>query len=540
MQAWWEEAVIYQIYPRSFADSNGDGIGDLPGITGRLPYIKELGADAIWLSPVYASPMADFGYDISDYRAIAPMFGTLDDAFRLISEAHRLGLRVIFDMVLNHTSDRHPWFLESKRSRDSEKKDFYIWSDKIPSNWLSAFGGKGWTFAPERGQYYFHSFLPEQPDLNWRNEETVKAIFDEVGFWLENGVDGFRLDVINCIVKDSSFRDNPHVVGSRPRPYDMQRHIFDRNRPEAHEKLRRLRSFVDSFGDRMLVGEIMVEEPGEPEMAASFLGAHHDELNLAFDFSLLSQPFDAMHWQRAAKRWYEAVGTHRCPTWVLNNHDALRAVDRFGKDEAKVRLAALFLLTQRGTVFLYYGEEVGLEGSVVPRRAIQDPVGKRYWPFNKGRDPARGPMVWDEREGHGFSDASPWLPFARKADRFSVERQRNDPSSVLSLYKQLIALRAGDAVLRQGTCTFLETGNRHVMAYERVLDGDRRVVYLNFSKRRQNVLADVISDARLQVSTHEGESPVRQDGTIVLEPYRGVLLDVGKSGTLQEDTCPVS
>lgn len=533
MNHWWEDTIIYQIYPRSFQDSNGDGIGDIRGIIDRLQYIRDLGAGAIWLSPIFTSPMADFGYDISDYRGIDPIFGTLDDVRELIASAHAMGLKVLFDMVLNHTSDQHPWFLESRASKDSEKKDYYIWSDAIPNNWYSAFGGKGWTYDSLRKQYYFHSFLREQPDLNWRNEETVLAIFEEVGFWLDEGVDGFRLDVINCIVKDDSFRSNPPMVGSRLRPYDMQRHMFDRNRPESHQKLRKFRKFVDTYDERMLVGEIMVEMPGEPEMAASFLGKNKDELNLTFDFSLIELPFDARKWQTAAQRWYEAIGRQRWPTWVLNNHDVKRSVTRYGNNTAKAKLATFFQLTQRGTVFLYYGEELGLPNSFVSRKAMKDPVGLRYWPLNVGRDGERGPMVWDASDRHGFTTGKPWLPFARKCEGLSVEEQENKPHSMLAFYKDLIRVRSQDPVLQSGICLFCKTDNAKILAYTRTLGEEKRLILLNFSPRNQSVRVlgetDATTAYTCMYSIYQAASlQPSDDGTFSLKPYQGILFHCEK------------
>ena len=482
---WWQDCVVYQIYPRSFQDSNGDGIGDLAGIIQRLDYIQSLGVDAIWLNPIFTSPMADFGYDISDYRGIDPVFGTMADAELLIAKAHELSVKVIFDLVLNHTSDKHPWFLESRASKDSEKADFYIWSDKVPNNWKGAFGGKGWTFDKKRGQYYFHSFLPQQPDLNWRNPSAVDAIFEEVKFWLGKGVDGFRLDVINSIIKDESLRDNPRIFGGRPRPYDMQRHIFDRNRPESHSKVQMLRKVVDAYPDRMLVGEIMVEKPGEPELAASYLGTGGDELNLSFDFSLITTAFSAQKWQRSAKRWYEAVGRHRSPTWVMNNHDVSRCVSRFSLNEKKARLATFFQFTQRGTLFIYYGEELGLRNSSVCRKEMQDPLGLRYWPFYKGRDPQRGPMVWEVGGNHGFTDGQPWLPFTKRANWYAVENQELEQDSMLSFYRSLIELRSREPALKHGVCVFKEQKNSSLMVYTRTLGQAQFLVVLNFSPKKQ-------------------------------------------------------
>ncbi len=484
--AWWQDCIVYQIYPRSFQDSNSDGVGDLPGIIRRLDYIKSLGVDAIWLNPIFTSPMVDFGYDVADYRDVDPLFGALSDAELLIEKAHELSLKVIFDLVLNHTSDLHPWFLESRSSKDNEKSDYYIWSDKIPNNWKGAFGGKGWTFDKERGQYYFHSFLPQQPDLNWRNGATVDSILEEVRFWLEKGVDGFRLDVINSIIKDESLRDNPRYFTGRPRPYDMQRHIFDRNRPESHTRVKMLRKLVDSYPDRMLVGEIMVEHPGEPELAASYLGRTGDELHLSFDFSLITTGFTAHKWQRSARRWYEAVGRHRTPAWVLNNHDVKRSISRLSNNEHKARLAAFFQFTQRGAIFIYYGEELALKNSFVSRRNMHDPVGKRYWPLHRGRDPQRGPMPWTVGGNHGFTDGEPWLPFAKHANYSSVENQELEEDSMLSFYRSLSRLRSNEIVLRQGVCIFHEQKNANLMVYTRTLEKQQLLLVLNFSATKQS------------------------------------------------------
>ena len=526
--AWWEDCVVYQIYPRSFQDSNGDGIGDLQGIVQRLEYIKDLGVDAIWLNPIFTSPMADFGYDIADYRSIDPVFGTMEDAELLIEKAHGLSLKVIFDLVLNHTSDKHPWFLESRSSKDNEKADYYIWSDTVPNNWKGAFGGKGWTFDKKRGQYYFHSFLPQQPDLNWRDTKAVDSIFDEVRFWLQKGVDGFRLDVINSIIKDASFRNNPKILGSRPRPYDMQRHIFDRNRPESHSKLKLLRKLVDTFPDRMLVGEIMVENPGEPELAASYLGRTGDELNLSFDFSLINTSFSAQKWQRSAKRWYEAVGRHRTPAWVLNNHDVSRSVSRLSNNEDKARLAAFFLFTQRGAIFIYYGEELGLRDSFVCRKHMKDPVGRRYWPFHKGRDPQRGPMVWSVGVNHGFTKGEPWLPFVKRANWYAVENQEIEGDSMLTFYRSLIDFRLEEPTLRRGVCEFHEQKNPNLMVFSRTLGKNRMLVVLNFSSQRLSVALGEFglrsSDSEEMFST----SPVPLQprfsyDSVLLDRYEGVV-----------------
>lgn len=526
-EKWYQDCVVYQIYPRSFQDSNGDGIGDIKGIIQRLDYLQSLQIDAIWLSPIFLSPMADFGYDVSDYCAIDPLFGTMEDAKALIEQSHTRNIRVVFDLVLNHTSIEHPWFIESRQTRDSDKSDFYIWSDTIPNNWYAAFGGRAWTYDKQRKQYYLHSFLSDQPDLNWRNPKAVTAIFQQLTFWLELGVDGFRLDVINCIIKDDALRNNPKIIGSRPRPYDMQRHIFDRNRPESHQKLQMMRKFVDGYGQRMLVGEIMVELPGEPELAASYLGRHQDELHLCFDFSLAYTRFSAVKWKTVAKRWYEAVGRHRVPTWVLNNHDLPRIMSRLKGSEDKARLAAMFLLTQRGAIFLYYGEELGMPNSKVPRSAMYDPLGKRYWPFHPGRDPERGPMIWSTGEGNGFSSTESWLPFAKAANRYSVENQELEPDSMLQFYRGMLSLRKVDEVLRLGLCTFIDTSCIHILAYCRELGDEARLILLNMSSKTQVCTVPLLQDKALQCERMFSTHPLGPDeismNNLTLKPYQGSI-----------------
>jgi len=526
--AWWQDCIVYQIYPRSFQDSDHDGVGDLQGIIRRLDYIKSLGVDAIWLNPIFVSPMMDLGYDIADYRNIDPLFGTLGDAELLIEKAHELSLKVIFDLVLNHTSNEHPWFLESRESRDSDKADYYIWSDTVPNNWKAAFGGKGWTFDKQRGQYFFHSFLPQQPDLNWRNPAVADSLLDEVRFWLDKGVDGFRLDSINAIIKDDALRNNPRNYRRKLRSYDKQHHIFDRNRPESHSKLKMLRRLIDTYPDRMLIGEILVESPGEPEVAASYLGSTGDELNLSFDFSLITTRFSAAKWQRSAKRWYEAVGRHRTPAWVLNNHDVSRSISRFKNNEQKARLAAFFLFTQRGAIFMYYGEELGLRNSFVCRKDMHDPLGRRYWPFSKGRDPQRGPMLWNVGANHGFTEGSPWLPFAKNANSCTVENQELEKDSMLTLYRSLIRLRSKEHVLRMGVCDFLELKNTNLMAYTRTLEEACLLMLLNFSPKAQSA-----SRAELGLQSSAGEEifstaspsarPRFSSDAVLLDGYEAVV-----------------
>jgi len=531
-ETWWKEGVIYQIYPRSFQDSNGDGIGDIPGIISRLDYLQWLGVNALWLSPIYQSPMFDFGYDISDYRAIDPVFGTLDDVDKLIQSSHEKGIRIIFDMVLNHTSSQHAWFKESCTSLDNPKRGFYIWHEgekgRVPNNWYAAFGGKAWTFDGQTGQYYLHSFLSQQPDLNWRNPQVVSALFADIQYWLERGVDGFRLDVINLIIKDRGLTNNPTRLGATIRPYDMQRHLNDRNQPEAHIKLKEFRSLMDQYQERMLVGEIMAEKPGEPEVAAAYLGNGNDELNLAFDFSFTWIKWDARMWQQAAQRWYHSVPTEGWPCWVFSNHDVERSFSRFGNIQGRARIAALFLLTQKGTPFIYYGEEIGMRDKRVSRMQMQDPVGRKYWPFHPGRDGQRRPMQWGEKPG--FSSGRSWLPMHPDKTQVNVALQKDDPSSLLSLYHNIISLRNHDDVLRLGGCDFIETGMDQVLAYIREYHGETRLIVLNFSNKPITVstisLTKALENETLRVifSTN-GKTVLKDNGQerVELEGYQGIV-----------------
>lgn len=532
--SWWKEGVFYQIYPRSFQDSNGDGIGDLRGIVSRLDYLSWLGISCIWINPIYRSPMYDFGYDISDYRSLEPMFGTIDDVRLLVEEAHNRNIRVIFDMVPNHTSHEHPWFMESASSTDNPKRDFYIWKAKTgnrpPNNWYAAFGGRAWTLDKRTDSYYLHSFLKEQPDLNWRNEEMVEAFFQEMVFWLDMGIDGFRLDVINLIFKDAGFMDNPCGWGGRPRPYDLQVHVYDRDQPETHEALKRFRKLIDGYDERILVGEIMVENPGSPEIAASYLGEGDDELHLSFDFSLSLLPWDAKKWRTAATEWYAKIPPDGWPSWVLSNHDIKRAFTRFKEIPARARIAAMFLLTQKGTPFIYYGEELGLPDRPVAKREIQDPLGKRYWPFHKGRDGARRPMVWDNSPQRGFSTGRPWLPCYGNGIE-SCDDQMKRPDSLLNFYRDLIQIRKYDEALRVGDLRWIDIEDSdQILAYTRDTGIEQRLVLLNFSNKLVKFDAYPVqraidsSSIRVIYSTIPGDWSAEESAQVLsLQPYQGLL-----------------
>ena len=467
---WWKEGVIYQIYPRSFRDTGGDGVGDLPGVIEKLDYLSDLGVDGIWLSPINTSPMFDFGYDVSDYRGIDPVFGTMKDFDRLIKEAHRRGIRIVMDLVMNHTSHLHPWFMESRSSRDNPKRDWYIWHDgvkgKAPNNWMAVFGGRAWEWDEVTGQYYLHSFLKEQPDINWRNPALKKAALAEIGFWLDRGVDGFRLDVVNFFVKDDQFRSNPFGVGIHPRPYDLQKHVYDRDRPELKPLLREWRGLLDRYRERMMVGEVVAEKPN-PALAASYLGDGTDGLHLSFDFSFMNCDWGADVYRKRLKAYHDSIPAKAWPCMVFSNHDQVRSYTRYasGEDSLKrAKIIAMLLLAMRGTPFIYYGEEIGMKNGRIRRREIQDPVGKKYWPFNSGRDGERTPMQWSAGPGAGFTAGAPWLPPCDNYREVNVERQAADTGSLLNFYRGLIALRRESAALRRGGVLFLESG-RDILAF---------------------------------------------------------------------------
>ncbi|GAB4488093.1 MAG: alpha-amylase family glycosyl hydrolase [Anaerolineales bacterium] len=489
---WWRDGVIYQIYPRSFADSNGDGIGDLTGITSRLDYLAELGIDAIWLSPFYPSPQADFGYDVSNYKNVDPLFGTLADFDTLVAEAHRRKIRVVVDLVLNHTSDQHPWFLESRSSRENPKRDWYLWqppspsahalnmgkSRGVPNNWQSIFGGGGWEWDEKTGEYYFHMFLKQQPDVNWRNPQVRHEMLDVFRFWAERGVDGFRLDVFNAYFKDERLRNNPPKPGLFLRAFDRQQHIYDIDQPEMHPLLNEIRALLDSYPERYTVGETFM---ASPEKAASYCGP--DKLHAAFNFDFLFRKFSAADFADGIQKWTQAIGQNAWPNYVLSNHDQPRSATRYakGEDDARAKVVLGMLLTLRGTPFLYYGEEIGMRDISLKRHEIQDPPGKYYWPFYKGRDGCRSPMQWDASPYAGFSTVKPWLPVHPNHAKRNAEAQKNDPNSLFNFVKTLLALRKEYPALQRGDFRLLSPADSGVLAYERALGEERILIYINFS-----------------------------------------------------------
>jgi len=480
---WWRDGSIYQIYPRSFADSNGDGIGDLNGITGRLDYLKQLGIDAIWLSPIYPSPDVDFGYDVSDYCDVDPKYGTLEDFDRLVEAAHARDLRVVMDLVLNHTSDQHPWFVQSRQSRDNPYRDWYLWADPAPgggppNNWESVFGGRGWEFDPATGQYYFHMFYKQQPDLNWRNPAVRQAMLDVFRFWLERGVDGFRLDVFNVYFKDAELRSNPPKFGIRG--FDRQQHTYDVDRPEMEPLLAEIRALLDSYPERYAVGETF---ESTPQLAARY--CRPGLLHGTFNFKFTKSRWNAAAFLRAIQDAEAVLDSGSWPTWVLNNHDLPRAGTRYGQGEndQRLKVAAALLLTLRGTPFLYMGEEIGMRDIPIRRDQILDPIGKRYWPFFKGRDGCRSPMQWDASANAGFTSGTPWLPVHQNAAERNVENQQDDPDSLLNFYKKLLHLRRAIPALRTGMFQPLNFAPRRILAYLRADQNTTVLVAMNFGRR---------------------------------------------------------
>lgn len=525
---WWKHGVIYQIYPRSFYDSNGDGVGDIPGIIEKLDYLSDLGIDAIWLSPVNSSPMHDFGYDVSDYREIDPVFGTKKDFKRLISEAHGRNIRIIMDMVLNHTSYLHPWFIESRGSRDSAKRDWFIWRDgkngRPPTNWMSAFYGSAWEWDERTGQYYLHSFLREQPDVNWRNPGLKAAMFDVLRYWLDRGVDGFRLDVVNWFFKDDLFRDNPRTM----MPHQFQKHRYDRNRPEVHDMLRELRCMTDTYEGRLLVGEVFSMPPGDPKLAAEFLGDGISELHLAFDFSLIYCSWNARAIWKCIERWMKQIPEGGWPCHVLSNHDQPRSVSRFGGgDDAvkRARVAATLLMTLRGTPFIYYGEEIGMSNISVSRRQIHDPLGKRYWPVFSGRDPARSPMQWSSDENAGFTRGNVWLPVNGNYRDVNVEMSSSDRYSMLHHYRSLIALRKKKKALSHGDMVPLLSGEHNCIGYLRRYGDERLFVIMNFCARPVRIDLGERAQWKVISSTHKFVNEHFTELRFKIAPYEATILE---------------
>ncbi|MFC4494861.1 alpha-amylase family glycosyl hydrolase [Streptomyces ovatisporus] len=527
---WWQDAVFYQIYPRSFADSDGDGVGDLPGITANLDHLSDmtggLGVDAVWLSPFHPSPGADFGYDISDHCAVDPVFGTLSDFDELLAAAHRRGLRIITDLVPNHTSDQHPWFSDSRSSRSSMRRDWYIWADPSPdggppNNWLSCFpaAGSAWTPDELTGQYYLHSFTRHQPDLNWWNPQVRAAFADVMRFWLNRGVDGFRVDVPHRILKDPELRDNPPALAGLRRAAQAPSGVRPRNldHPGIHEVMRFMRRVLDSYPDRMMVGEVGVTDP----LRLAAYSGRGDELHLAFNFAFWSQPWSAARFQETVAVAESTLPSHAWPTYALSNHDLPRAAGRYDHDghgPERMRLAAMMLLTLRGTPFLYYGEEIGMADVFIPATDRFDP---------DGRDSQRSPMQWDHSEHCGFTTGRPWLPTPVAPGTVSVAAQRDDPGSLLHLYRDLLALRRRHRALTGGSYQAMETGNDGVFAFQRRTGEDRLIIALNLTAAPATAQMPGLPAAgrRLHSTLPRPKSSTALD-PLQLAPHEGVIVQL--------------
>lgn len=481
---WWQKGIIYQVYPRSFQDSNHDGIGDLPGILQRLDYLKWLGVEAIWLSPIYPSPMADFGYDISDYTAIWPVFGKMVDFDILLEQVHAAGMKLILDLVPNHSSDEHPWFIESRKSRDNPKRDWYIWRDarpdgSPPNNWLSVFGGSAWEWDETTQQYYYHAFLKQQPDLNWRNPAVEEAMFGILRFWLDKGVDGFRVDAMWHLIKDKQLRDNPRNPDYEEHmaTYNQLLPLYSTDQPEMHEVIARMRKVLDEYSERMMIAEIYLPV----NRLVTYYGVNNTEAHLPFNFMLITLPWESRSIALSIDEYEAALPTDAWPNWVMGNHDQPRIPSRIGQQQAKV--AAVLLLTLRGTPTIYYGEEIGMRDVPIPFSEVQDPQGLNMPGKNLSRDPARTPMQWDSSENAGFTDGRPWLRLDRTFHRRNVQTQQQHVYSSLSLYKRLIDLRRQEPSLLTGDYKPVHS-DQQMIAYIRQAEGHRGfLVVLNLSHR---------------------------------------------------------
>jgi len=520
---WWQRAIFYQIYPRSFQDSNADGVGDLRGILARLDYLTGLGVDALWISPFFRSPMLDAGYDIADYRDVDPLFGTMADFGELLAAAHEKGMRVVIDLVVNHSSDQHPWFKSARSSIDDPKHDWYIWqpmtSARPPNNWVSLFEHRSaWYPNQATGEWYLATFTRHQPEFNWRNPELRQAIYDIARFWLDAGVDGFRMDVATAYFKDSQFRSNPFSWNLNPNLF--QHHRYDRNRPEVHAVFREFRAIADSYGDRVLIGETHGQDAA---LAASCHGDNNDELHMAFNFDFLRSRWGARPLMESARRWYQALPAGAWPNFTLSNHDQKRHYWRYraGADtEARARVAAALLLGLRGTPFLYYGEELGMDCQRLPRASLQDPLGRSTWPLSFGRDPERTPMQWDDSAFAGFSPVPPWLPVNHDYRHRNVAMQESDPASLLGWYKALIAIRKAEPAMQSGDIAWIESP-ADVMAWTRTLGAHRIDMVLNFGARARTVH---LAGGSVRLGTRADAGSSIAAGYYRLAPYEVLII----------------
>ena len=528
---WWQHAVFYEIYPRSFADSNNDGIGDLNGISSKMSYLHDLGVDAVWITPCYPSPQVDFGYDVSDYRNIDPMYGNLNDFDHMVAEGRKHRVRIIMDFVPNHSSDQHLWFLDSKSSRTSAHRDWYIWRDgratgQPPNNWISIFGGSAWKFDPTTSQYYYHFFYAQQPDLNWRNPAVEKVMLDTTRWWYRRGVAGFRLDAVDTLFEDPELRDNPVLPGTNKQGDPILQNIYNTHFPEVHTELQKLRKVADE-SNAVLIGETWTANAAELDR---YYGQGGNELQMPMDFMFtmvnkLSPP--------EFRRQIAAVdGTRGWPVFVISNHDIVRSYNRYGdgkNNDAIAKMMGAFYLTLRGTPIMYYGEEIGMENNDPTRKEdVKDPIGRTGWPQEKGRDGERTPMQWNTAPNAGFSKVTPWLPVPPSYQTHNVASESKDPNSVLSLYRKVLALRHTNEALLEGSYTALNEDDPNVMSYLRSYKGKAVLVALNMSDSPQKASFDLSKHGfgGASLKTVISSEALAKGNEVTLEPFGLMIAEV--------------
>jgi len=534
---WWQHAVFYEVYPRSFADSNNDGVGDLNGITSKLGYLHDLGVDAIWITPCYPSPQVDFGYDVSDYENIDPMYGTLADFDRMAAEGKKQNIRIIMDYVINHTSDKHKWFIASKSSKKSPYRNWYVWRDgkgpnQPPNNWISEFGGSAWKFDPTTGQYYYHYFYAEQPDLNWNNLAVEKAMFDVTRWWYKRGVAGFRLDAVDTLFEDPDLRDNPVLPGKNKFGDPNTQEIYNKKLPGVHEVLQNLRKVADE-NDAVLIGETWTKNIDELK---KYYGQHNNELQLPMDFMFTR--IDKLSPPEFRRQIAAADTAGGWPTWVISNHDIERSYNRYGdgahNDDIAKLMAALYL-TLRGTPIMYYGEELGMENNDPKRKEdVKDPKGRTGWPADKGRDGERTPMQWNDAENAGFSTHEPWLPVPPSYKTHNVADERKDPNSILQFYQHLLALRHQNRALLDGDYVALNENDPNVISYLRRYQEQAVLVAINMSGKEQKVSFDLkpqgfsSTTATALLTTESQQTQQISPGEMTLKPFGVYIIAVEK------------
>ena len=528
---WWQQGIIYQIYPRSFLDSNGDGVGDLPGIVRKLDYLRWLGVDALWLSPIYPSPMADFGYDISNYTDVHPLFGTLQDLDTLLEQAHQRDLKLILDFVPNHTSDEHPWFQQARSSRTNEKRDWYIWRDPAPdggppNNWMSRFGGSAWQFDELTEQYYLHLYDVKQADLNWRNPKVRQAMYDVLRFWLDRGVDGFRIDALEVLLKDEQFRDNPvnpeWKPGDPPNTRLIEHYIVDQ--PDMHGIMQEMRALTENYGQRVLIGELYLPV----ERLMPYYGERLDEIHLPFNFQFVTMPtWEASTIRQVVDAYESALPEGAWPNWVLGNHDRSRIATRVGREQA--RLTQMLLLTLRGTPTCYYGEELGMQDIALPREMMQDPLAREHPEYS--RDPVRSPMQWDRSPNAGFCPLGiePWLPLPADYQQINVAVEREDPHSLLTLTRRLIELRRSTLALTTGSYRPIEGVPDGCFVYLRQSGSQRYLIALNFSGQEQTLKLSEMGHGRIVLSTYLDREESIDLALLRLRSNEGSLIELANT-----------